>query len=270
MKFSYVSDLHLEFKDYPDFSKEDGGDVLLLAGDIITTYSLVSWRTDKHARSYQKYMTGPFKNLIDKYDMVLMVLGNHEHYNYVFQSTKKSLEGSFERLGLNKIKILDNDTVRYHDVNIIGSTLWSDFEKASPISMANVQRGMNDYRIIYDKDPYYSISSQFTLDEHYRSVQYIKHVLREDKDNQYVVMTHHGPTYQSLNMDHVGNGLDGGYCSDLSELILDNLNIKFWISGHTHIIQEYDVGSTKVLANCRGYYGEQSYKLWNGLRHFQI
>ena len=66
MKFSYVSDLHLEFKDYPDFSKEDGGDVLLLAGDIITAYSLTSWRTDKNARSYQKYMKGPFKNLIDK------------------------------------------------------------------------------------------------------------------------------------------------------------------------------------------------------------
>ena len=50
MKISYLSDIHLEFLDWPDFSKESGGDVLLLAGDITTAAMIRSYRTDKDAK----------------------------------------------------------------------------------------------------------------------------------------------------------------------------------------------------------------------------
>jgi len=36
MKVAYVSDIHAEFLNYPNLHNDQGGDVLLLAGDIFT------------------------------------------------------------------------------------------------------------------------------------------------------------------------------------------------------------------------------------------
>ena len=67
MKISYLSDTHLEFLNWPDFSHESGGDVLLLAGDITTAAMLRSHRTDADAKKHSKYLTKFKKDLIDKY-----------------------------------------------------------------------------------------------------------------------------------------------------------------------------------------------------------
>ena len=47
--------------------------------------------------------------------------------------------------------------------------------------------------------------------------------------------------------------MNGGYCSDLSETILDNENIKYWVHGHVHDDFDYTIGETRVACNPRGY-----------------
>lgn len=276
MRVSYVSDLHLEFRDYPDFSKEEGGDVLLLVGDIFTAPMFGIHRTDGDARKFQKYLKVFKANLLDKYQKIFYVMGNHEHYHSTFTKTADSLRDGFRRFEL-PIFLMDNDQVDLGDTTLIGCTLWSDYMGNNPLSKSDCEYGMNDYRLIKsgEKNTISYMDKNATPDlflaEFDRSVEYIKTVLNNQKNRKTIVMTHHAPTYTSLNKEHIGNGMDGAYASNLSDLILDYPQIKYWVHGHTHMNCNYSVGDyTKVLANGRGYPGERCYKLYSGLKHFEV
>ena len=82
----------------------------------------------------------------------------------------------------------------------------------------------------------------------------LKHFLSLHKDDKVVVVGHHAPSPQSVKpryeRDHLMNGC---YNSDLTELILDNPQIKVWTHGHQHNHKDYMMGSTRILANPRGY-----------------
>jgi hypothetical protein len=60
------------------------------------------------------------------------------------------------------------------------------------------------------------------------------------------------PTYKD---DH---HMNGAYYSDLSELILDNPQIKTWVHGHMHNQSDYMIGDTRVVTNPRGYMGYET------------
>jgi hypothetical protein len=47
--------------------------------------------------------------------------------------------------------------------------------------------------------------------------------------------------------------MNGGYSSDLTDFILDRPQIKAWTHGHTHELFDYNIGSTRVICNPRGY-----------------
>jgi hypothetical protein len=49
--------------------------------------------------------------------------------------------------------------------------------------------------------------------------------------------------------------MNGGYRSDLGDFILDRPQIRVWIHGHMHDNFDYQVGSTRVVCNPRGYSG---------------
>jgi len=281
MKIDYMSDIHLEFTEHlRPFKKVDGGDILILGGDITTAAMFRPHRTDKDTRSHSKFMKKFKESVVDKYEQVFYIMGNHEHYNSIFHKTLPQLKEGFANHGMDKIQFFDNDSKVVDDVVFIGSTLWSDFENGNDLSMYRCGRSMNDFRIIGSMDVedmnYFNryesraITPEFILDEHKKSKGYIERTVKMYPDKKVVIFTHHGPTYKSLHPDHIGNGLDGAYCSDLSDLILDNPNITHWISGHCHTIKEYEVGPTKILSNCQGYYMESSYKNFDGPKSFEV
>jgi hypothetical protein len=88
------------------------------------------------------------------------------------------------------------------------------------------------------------------------TVKVLKEFLDAHKNDKVVVVSHHAPTVLSVDPaykdDHLMNG---AYYSDLSELIMDNPQIKTWCHGHMHNFTDYMMGSTRVLANPRGYKG---------------
>ena len=67
MKISYASDLHLEHDH--NFTINDTGDVLILAGDILP---IVHVNKPKYAQF--------FENMASKFTNILYVPGNHEYY----------------------------------------------------------------------------------------------------------------------------------------------------------------------------------------------
>ena len=48
--------------------------------------------------------------------------------------------------------------------------------------------------------------------------------------------------------------MNGGFHTELSEMILDHPNIKHWVHGHTHDPFDYKIGECRVVCNPRGYY----------------
>jgi hypothetical protein len=49
--------------------------------------------------------------------------------------------------------------------------------------------------------------------------------------------------------------MNGGYCSNLEEFILDHPQIRLWTHGHMHDPSDYMIGETRVVCNPRGYVG---------------
>lgn len=285
MRIGHLSDLHLEFRNrHPSLGpfymhgEDIGGDVLLVAGDLCVALYYQMWRNDPGARSTRKLLDYVKKNVFDKYRSVFYIAGNHEHYNGLFGQTHDLMRDYWKD---THVKVLENEFVDIDGVRFIGSTLWSDFHGGNPLSMENCRYGMNDFRIIYTKDPAdmtyeerkHPFQNSFTpamaITEHTVAKQFIVDTAKRF-DGPVVVMTHHGPTWLSLNKERSDGVIDGGYCSDLSELILDNPNIKFWVHGHTHKSVDYMVGETRVMANQCGYAGESSWDAFKGPVHVEL
>jgi predicted phosphodiesterase len=241
MKISLVSDLHLDFASV----QLPGGEVLILAGDIC------------EYRSFKKELPSVvnfFKNECPKYEQVFMVMGNHEHYRYRLDKTYESL---VELLPAN-VRLLENETVDYRGVVFMGATLWTDLDRNSPIATIALKHGMNDYRAIenYYSDTgfYHKLTPEYTYRLHNNTLDYFRASLAEYQSRPVVVITHHAPSYQSIHERYLGDGMNAGYASNLDEFILDHPQIKYWVHGHTHTAFDYQVGSTRVLCNPRGYY----------------
>lgn len=280
MKVSYLSDAHLEFLRYPSFQKEEGGDVLILAGDILTAHMISSHRTDHESRSLKKYLLNKFKpDLIDKYKHVLYCMGNHEHYHYIYKNTKKDIQSWLSSNGFNNVKMMENDNILINGVTFIGATLWTDYDGGNPLSMRLAHDHMNDYRVIGSEDVddmnYFNrrsnrkITPEFLLKEHNYSRDYIRDVAHES-NSPVVVFTHHPPSFESCNSLHSGNMLDGAYATNLQQMILDTPQIKYWVSGHTHMSCKYEIGGCQVLSNQVGYYFEPGYGAFKGTKSFFI
>jgi hypothetical protein len=114
---------------------------------------------------------------------------------------------------------------------------------------------MNDYRAINnDEKGFTKLKPVDTAIRHRKTVDYIKLIASEHRNKTVVVVGHHTPSFQSCHemyrSDHIMNG---AYHSDLTNVMLDNPNIKLWTHGHTHHCFDYIVGDCRVVCNPRGY-----------------
>jgi hypothetical protein len=91
------------------------------------------------------------------------------------------------------------------------------------------------------------------LEDHKFTMRRLTKELEMYPDNDFVVMTHHCPTFLSIHPKYGTDTLNYAFSSNLSEFILDNPRIKYWVHGHTHDSFKYAVGGCQVLCNPRGY-----------------
>ena len=184
-----------------------------------------------------------------------MDLQDHEFYHgYWYKSLKHLCD---ECAAFSNVYFMERDTKVINDVTFIGATLWTDCNNHDPLTMNALESMMNDYSIIRnDNNGYSKLRTVHTLNRHIETVTYIKHRLSENTDKKVVVVGHHAPTTKSIHEKYVRDReMNGGYASDLSELILDNPQIVLWTHGHMHDPNDYMVGTTRVVCNPRGYSG---------------
>jgi len=271
MKITYMSDLHLEF----GYQPLPGGDVLILAGDICEARSYIK---EHHSTRVIDVEPGTYRyvDFFDKecakYQKVLYVMGNHEHYHGRFDKTYAELKSRLP----DNVTLLEKEIVEHNGVVFMGATLWTNCNNADSLTMWHLKSMMNDYRVIQnhypDKNLYHKLVPEYTYREHIKTMQWFRLMLSEHRDKPVVVITHHAPSFKSVPPQFVGDTLmNGGYASELSEDILDNENIRYWIHGHMHDPVDYEIGTTKVISNPRGYHGwDQNYGLFEPDKHFEI
>jgi Icc-related predicted phosphoesterase len=260
MKVAVISDLHLEFSDLT----LPGGDVLILSGDVMEArhFKKAMYNKDMVLLEHERKDQRPdrwfrfMEEECSKYREVVYVMGNHEHYGFQYQKSYAHIAGQLP----DNVTLLENQTHTIDDVTFVGATLWTDMNNADPLTMFHMKSSMNDYRQVTmfneSKNVYHRLDPERTVADHYRSRQFIRETVETNPLNKYVVVTHHAPSKASIKPQYQNDTLmNGAYSSDLSELILDHPQIKFWTHGHTHDQFDYMIGSTRVICNPRGYKG---------------
>lgn len=262
MKIQLASDLHLEFN--PDVVINNAGaDILCLAGDICLAYHLYrhpvsglpnNAENREKAERYRKF----FEHVSQQFERVLYVMGNHEHYSGRWNNTAEWLRDALEPWP--NIQLLDNQFVDINNVRIIGTSLWTDLNKKDPLTMMSIPQMMNDYRAITIKNPfngaYHKLRPIDTVEEHYKSIASIKQAA-EQWNGDVVVLGHHAPSRGSIHERYRKDLImNGAFCSELDDLILNQENIRLWFHGHVHNCFDYIIGHCRVVCNPHGYPGE--------------
>ena len=237
---NYCSDLHLDQTDECFFNLEnkEAADLLILAGDIVQFH---------HAYRYE----GFFEDISSKWKHIIYIAGNHEHYGLKINKTYDKITKMLEPFP--NVHHLNNQSITIGETLFIASTLWTDCNKSNPTDIFNIHSGMSDYRAIeiFHENKYRKLRPSDTIRLHKESINYIKGQLNNTHLDK-VIITHHAPSSLSIVPQYQNSILNNAYYSDLSDLILDSVNLKYWIHGHMHHRFRYQLGDTTVLCNPRG------------------
>ena len=260
MKISVCSDIHLEFGDI-DFDNDSGADVLILGGDICVGKDIA--QRDPYNTMGEQYRSNRFHAFFQRccarFPHVIFIAGNHEHYHSDFQKTIPHFR---DVLGyLTNLHILEKETWVLDDVTFIGGTLWTDMNQRDPITLYDVARMMNDFRIITNSartigsgNSPARFQTDDAADDHAQMLEFVKQTVESDVTKRYVVVGHHSPSRSSTHPMYAEQQImNGGYSSNLDNFILDHPQIRLWTHGHTHHDFDYQIGSTRIVCNPRGY-----------------
>ena len=272
MKIALCSDLHLEFEDVY-LKNTEGAEVLILSGDIMVAedlhnhpemdYGLYSnvniadlGRRQKVALRFREFL----KRCSKEFPHVVYVAGNHEFYHGRWIESITHLREECAKFP--NVYFLERDIKVINDVTFIGATLWTDCNKGDPLTLHSLTDMMNDYRVIRnDEHEFARLHPDSTIKRHHQTMSYLKAVLPDMKDKRVVFVGHHGPSAKSTHPKYqYETHMNGGYRSDLDEFIMDHPQIVLWTHGHMHDPFDYMIGSTRIVANPRGYinYEEQA------------
>lgn len=246
MKVKVCSDLHLEMceqgQGVPDLGE---GEILILGGDILCA------RHFKKDGNLKKVYKDFLKKCSDNFVWVLYIAGNHEAYGYNYEGTWDVLRENLP----HGIHLMEDSVVKIADWNFIGSTFWTDFRNGNALEMMEAAQCMNDYKTIRITSKYRKMNPDDTYEFHKKSKQFLLNQLELFKNQKVWVLTHHAPSYQSVDEKYKNTGIaNGAYVSDLDDLILNHPQIKYWSHGHTHTSFRYRINECEVICNPRGYY----------------
>lgn len=231
MKIQVLSDLHIDHSNYK--LENSIADVIVIAGDLFEDYS----------QAPQFFEALPKKP-------VIIVLGNHDYYNKSISQAVSELKAIAKKH--NHIHILEKDHIDINGVRFIGCTLWTDFKIMGAFFEKEAKswcsEHVGDLALIKKKESgMHPWSVEDMCKEHELSVRYLEHMLlKEPFSGERVVVTHFAPHIKSVPMDN----LIGAYIASDQERLMGFS--AYWIHGHIHHVNNYELHGTKVISNPRG------------------
>ena len=257
MRVHYISDLHLESQDFP--WTLPGGDVLIVAGDLCHAACLSPARTDPYATKQRDRVLRFSEAARRAFRHVLLVAGNHDHYDGIFEETVPTL-----CTHLPGFTVLDDAAAEIDGVRFVGSTLWSDFKGRDAAALQAARKGCGEFFFVKTRAgeaadaPLQRFRPEHAADAFDRARSALRREVEAGDGRPTVVVTHHAPSARGLNPKFAGGALDGAYASALEPFMETLERVPFWIHGHTHVQARYVIGRTTVLANCRGFDGKDA------------
>lgn len=240
MKIWLFSDLHLEHTPLPSLQPPKA-DLCIAAGDILDKGIIPSleWLNEKIAPTMP----------------VVFVAGNHEFYRSSILDAKAAAK--IASADMPNIHYLENRAIKIDGILFAGATLWTDqslhnTQHLSAYFAKDKQIGMNDYKKInWQKSPWQRLTPALTIGMHRESKAFIRSEL-ESHHGKSVIITHHAPSIHSLSDEHAQSNVAPSYASDLEDMIKE-LKPTYWVHGHIHRTNCYEIGNTRILSNPRGY-----------------
>ncbi len=284
MILALASDTHNEFETIV-LTNTEGAKVLILAGDILTAEPLheyphghpalvppephILWKPSKNQTLALRYRAF-LDQVTSEFDYVIAIPGNHEFYHGRFPCAIDWLRTEYSRYP--NVHFLYNDTVEIDGITFVGATLWTDMNRADPVTLYSITNMLNDFRIIRNSQHNYRrFLPGDALNDHRKTLQYFETVLDSDPNKKYVVVGHHAPSPLSVHPKYAKDTImNGGYFSDLSNFILDRPQIKLWVHGHMHDPQIHYLGDTLIACNPRGYANHDPDAANFKLRYFDL
>lgn len=230
MKLHILNDLHIEFEDFTPPATD--ADVVILAGDIGVGVEGLRW-------AVARFPDRP----------VIYVPGNHEFYHHDLLLIEELKAHAPEH-----IHILNDDQVVINGVRFLGSILWTDFalfgEPDKFFAMQKARQQMTDFSIIQNDGQRFTPEDAIQL--HMTSRDWLAAMLAEAFDGRTVVVTHHAPSSQSVHPRYASDLLTPAFASNLENLMGGD-RPALWVHGHMHESYDYEIYSTRVACNPRGY-----------------
>lgn len=232
---TFISDLHIDvnakFRIAEKFVRKytDFEGILVIAGD---------W-----CEGWDSFFFEPLQLLFDINPTIdiVFVPGNHDYYGNTLDGFEKKLS----EFGSKNTRFhpLVNDFVYLNNYILVGGTLWYPDHPDVWLLKDKVK----DFNEIKDFTP------QSAIEANYATKNY-NFKLFDSSDEFFMVwITHHAPSYQSIVEKYRGNRLNCYfYDSAFAPIILQN-KPHLLIHGHVHSSINYQLGSTRVLANPHGY-----------------
>jgi len=251
-KLQYASDLHLEFPANKEFLKQHPlqavGDVLVLAGDIVPFAVM-----DKH----QDF----FSYVADNFETVYWLPGNHEYYHFNIADKSGMLN---EKIRSN-VFLVNNTSVMHENCRLLFSTLWS---KISEGNQWQIERSLNDFHQIKNKG--FRLSAEKYNELHEESLAFLQKEIRETKEEQMAVFTHHCPTFMNYPAQYKGDILNEAFAVELFDFI-ESSKINYWVYGHHHSnTLEFSIGRTKLITNQLGYVQRNEHVKFETNKYFEL
>lgn len=239
MKIMYGSDLHLEFGGNV---KVPECDILLLAGDIFTPHHR-NMKYDEGVRSF-------FEDCSINAGITYMILGNHEHYNGVFNTTALSVQKVITKFP--NVFLLDNQSALFgNKIALFGTTLWTDGDCGTGFYLENA---MNDFHIIRTGRHRFTVQDMWK--ENLLARRELKSFCTQYPDYRKIILTHHLPSMQCVAPMYQGSILNTGFANTQFDYFIEEQEEGTkWIFGHTHHPVDFYINKCHMLCNPRGYKG---------------
>jgi hypothetical protein len=223
----YISDIHMEHRglQVPTSKIQPSAPILVLAGDIGRPGS-------KGLQSLLAYVSSKFQH-------VVWVVGNHEHYGFDYDEIWTIIAADLQPFP--NLHLLQRGTWDLPGTNlrIAGATLWSEIDTFT-------YRQLNDRKNICgtDKKPW---SRENMVLEHKRDRLFFETAIDQARnDNKRLLcVSHHAPSFSMGMMP--GDELSSGFCSNLEACFRPP------VVGHTHISRKVWINGIPCVSNCLGY-----------------
>ena len=225
MKLKLISDIHCEFHTDRGVSwinalDNTQTDVLVIAGDLGTTF----------------YLQSAIRIFCERFSHVIYVSGNHDHYYSSFNEVRALLH----EIKYDNFHYLDNSTININGQRFVGTTLWFRDDTTNVIYSS----GMSDFHVIKDIQTH-------VYSENAKAIKFLSNNIKAND----IVITHHLPSYKSIDTRFRDSNLNRFFVCDMTDVIL-NSKPAYWLHGHTHQVCDYMLGNTRILCNPFGYMHE--------------